>query len=250
MIDNLVSIVMPVFNSENTIKESIDSILSQSYTDWELIIVDDVSTDNTEMLIKEYLKIDERINYIRLDVNSGAAVARNTALKKARGRFIAFLDSDDIWLPEKLDKQLKFMKSNKYGFTFTAYTMISDNGSDLNKIVSVPSSVNYKQYLKNTIIGCLTVMIDKQIIGDFLMPSVRAGQDTATWLLILRRGFKAHGLNEVLAKYRKRSDSISGNKWKALKRNWNTYRNIEKLNFFVATYYFGYYIFNAIKKHV
>ncbi|WKV08014.1 glycosyltransferase family 2 protein [Thermoanaerobacterium sp. CMT5567-10] len=245
-----VSIIIPVYNAEKFIAETIKSVLHQTYTNWEMILVDDYSSDDSQKIINCFAQKDNRIKYIRLEKNCGAAVARNTGLEIAKGRYIAFLDSDDLWEPNKLEKQIKFMEENKIGFSFTSYRLIDEEGNDLNKIVTVPNKVNYNNLLKNTIIGCLTVMIDKNIIGDFRMPLVRAGQDTATWLSILRRGFEAYGINEPLAKYRKVSGSISSNKIKALKRSWNIYKNIEKLPLPKLCYVYSCYVINAIKKRI
>lgn len=248
--NNKVSVITASYNAGRFIEETIKSVLNQTYTDLELIIVDDCSTDNTEEIVNKYIKIDSRIKFYKLKENSGAAVVRNTALEKAEGRFIAFLDSDDIWDEEKLEKQINFMKSNNYGFSFSSYRLMKENGELLNKEVRVPKEVKYTDLLKNTIIGCLTVIIDKDIIGDFRMPLVRAGQDTATWLSILRNGTIAYGYDEVLASYRLVEGSISSNKFNALKRTWNVYRKLEKLNLFKAVYYFMGYTFNAIKKRI
>lgn len=250
MKDSLVTIITPVYNSERFIKKTIESVSKQTYKNWELILIDDCSTDNSSEIIQDLSKDDNRIRYIRLEKNSGAAVARNTGLEKAQGRYIAFLDSDDLWEPNKLEKQLQFMMNNDIGFSFTAYKLIDEKGNSLNKIVNVPEQIDYNGLLKNTIIGCLTVMIDRDKIGDFRMPLVRAGQDTATWLSILRNGYNAYGLNEPLAKYRKVKGSISSNKIKALRRTWNTYRNLEKLPLIKSIYVFLCYILNAIKKNI
>lgn len=248
--ENFVSIVTPVYNSEKFISYTIESVINQTYQNWEMIIVDDCSRDDSANIIEKYCLADTRIKYIKLEKNSGAAVARNVGIDISKGRFIAFLDSDDLWEPEKLEKQIKFMEENKIGFSFTSYRLIDEEGNDLNKVITVPSKVNYDDLLKNTIIGCLTVVIDKNIIGDFRMPLVRAGQDTATWLSILRRGFEAYGINEPLARYRKVNGSISSNKIKALKRTWNTYKNIEKLPFPKLCYVFTCYVINAIRKRI
>lgn len=245
-----VSVITASYNAGRFIEETIKSVLEQTYDNLELIIVDDCSTDNTEEIVKKYMKIDLRVKFYKLEKNSGAAVVRNTALEKAKGRFIAFLDSDDVWDRDKLEKQINFMKKNNYGFSFTSYRLMSEKGLLLNKEVRVPSQIKYEQLLKNTIIGCLTVIIDKDIIGDFRMPLVRAGQDTATWLSILRKGNIAYGYDEVLASYRLVDGSISSNKLKALKRTWNTYRKLENLNLIKSTYYFVYYVLNAIRKRI
>lgn len=245
-----VSVITASYNAGRFIEETIKSVLEQTYDNLELIIVDDCSTDNTEEIVKKYMKIDLRVKFYKLEKNSGAAVVRNTALEKAKGRFIAFLDSDDVWDRDKLEKQINFMKKNNYGFSFTSYRLMSEKGLLLNKEVRVPSQIKYEELLKNTIIGCLTVIIDKDIIGDFRMPLVRAGQDTATWLSILRKGNIAYGYDEVLASYRLVDGSISSNKLKALKRTWNTYRKLENLNLIKSTYYFVYYVLNAIRKRI
>lgn len=247
--NELVSVIIPAYNSEKYIAETIKSVINQGYKNWEMVIVDDCSTDNTKEIINHYRNIDDRIKYIKLDINSGAAVARNKALELSRGRYKAFLDADDLWDSCKLEKQLKFMIDNKYGFTFSEYEMISEDGRSMNRRVTVPKMVRYEDILKNTIIGCLTVIIDTEIIGDFRMPDVRKGQDTMTWTSILRSGHIAYGLQESLAYYRIVKNSISNNKIKALKRTWNNYRNIEKLPLIKCMYYYGFYVVNAIKKH-
>ncbi len=250
MSKHLVSIVTPVYNAEKFISETIDSIQNQTYKDWELILVDDCSSDSSYDIISEYMKNDKRIRYIKLEKNSGAAVSRNTGIKNAKGRFIAFVDSDDIWLPKKLEKQVNYMLDKKLGFSFTSYRYMKEDGTKTNKIAKAPKKINYNGLLKNTIIGCSTVVLDRKIIGDFLMPLVKKGQDTATWLMILRSQKYAYGIEEVLVDYRLVGNSLSSNKIKALKRTWNTYRNVEKLNIFKCTYVFCFYVFNAIKKRL
>lgn len=245
----LVSIITPAYNCEKFISETIESVLAQTYNNWEMIIVNDKSNDNTENIIREYAEKDNRIRLINLTENSGAAVARNTAIENARGRFIAFLDSDDRWKKDKLKKQLEFMVQNKYGFTFTGYEYIKDENNNKEKIFKVPYSLNYSQGLKNTVIGCLTVVIDKTIIGDFRMPLVRRGQDNLTWIMLLENGHIAYGLNENLAEYRKVAGSLSNDKKKALKRQWSNYRNVIKLPFFKCVYYYSFYVLNNVKKY-
>jgi len=245
----LVSIITPAYNCEKFISETIDSVLAQTYTNWEMIIVNDMSTDNTENIIKEYAEKDNRIRIINLTENSGAAVARNTAIENSLGRFIAFLDSDDRWKNDKLQKQLKFITQNNYGFTFTGYEYIKDENNDKEKVFKVPHSLNYSQGLKNTVIGCLTVVIDKNIVGDFRMPLIRRGQDNLTWLMLLKKGHIAYGLNINLAEYRRVAGSLSNDKIKALKRQWSNYRNVIKLPFFKCVYYYSFYVLNNVKKY-
>lgn len=245
-----VSIVTPVYNAEKLISETIESVLNQTYSDFEMLIVDDCSTDNSKEIIKKYSNIDKRIKYYSLQKNSGAAVARNKGIELSRGRYICFLDSDDLWTKTKLEEQLNFMKEKNIAFSFTSYSLINEDSDDLNKIIKVPEKISYEGLLKNTIIGCLTVMIDRRKTGNFRMPLVRAGQDTATWLSILKKGYIAYGLQKPLAKYRIIKGSISANKIKALKRTWNTYRNLERLSLPKSIYVFIFYVFNAIKKRI
>lgn len=252
MIENtpLVSIVTPAYNAEEFIADSIDSVLAQTYKNWELIIVDDGSVDNTTDIIKDYLNRDSRIKLIRLTKNMGAAKARNAAIKKARGKYLAFLDSDDMWLSEKLEIQLAYMIKEKLHFTFTSYRLIEESGVQTEKIVEAPNSIGYNQLLKNTIIGCLTVMINVDKIGKVLMPNIRGGQDTACWLSILKQGHMAYGINKELALYRRRQNSISSDKFYAIKRTWNIYRNVENLNFYRSSISLIFYVYNAIKKRI
>ena len=246
----LVSIITPVYNAEKFLSETIKSIQSQTYKNWELLLVDDCSKDNSAKIIEEFKISDNRIKYIKLEKNSGASVSRNTGIKNAKGRFIAFVDSDDIWKPEKLHIQIRYMLKHKIGFSFTSYRYMKENGVKTNKVAKAPLKINYNGLLKNTIIGCSTVVIDKDIVGDFEMPLVRRGQDTATWLQILKKEKYAYGIQDDLVNYRLVGDSLSSNKIKALKRTWNTYRNVEKLNIFKCSYVFCFYIYNAIKKRI
>ncbi|MCV9884745.1 teichuronic acid biosynthesis protein TuaG [Metabacillus halosaccharovorans] len=243
-----VSIVTPSYNSSKYIEETVQSVKEQTFTNWEMIIVDDCSKDDTREILNKLSKEDSRIKVILLQTNSGAAVARNTAIEAARGKYIAFLDSDDLWLPQKLEKQLKFMEKNDIIFSFTKYDVMDEDGNNLNKPVSVPESIDYHGLLKNTIIGCLTVMINIEKLGKMKMPEIRTRQDFAFWLSILRKGHKAFGINETLARYRYVSDSISSNKLKAAKRNWQVYRKIEKLGFFYSVWCFINYAYNGVKK--
>lgn len=250
--EKLVSIVVPVFNSERFIKETIQTVEAQTYHNWELILVNDCSTDGSEQIIKEYEKNDKRIRLIDLETNSGAAIARNTGMKNAKGKYIAFLDADDLWKKEKLEKQIKFMKENNYDFTFTGYEFADENGKKSGKIVNVPKQINYKQALKNTTIFTSTVIFNVSNLGKELisMPNIRRGQDTATWWKVLKTGVIAYGLNESLSLYRRSSNTLSSNKIKALKRTWNLYRNIEKLSFFTSLYNFCGYCLNAVKRRI
>ncbi|GKU84548.1 glycosyltransferase family 2 protein [Niallia sp. NCCP-28] len=245
-----ISIIMPAYNARKYIRESILSVLDQTYPNWELIIVDDCSTDETPQLLRDMEKRDARIRVFYEKENKGAAVARNKALQQARGQFIAFLDSDDCWKRNKLAVQIAFMKQYDVAFTFTAYEYISKEGIPLRKKVSAPIEVTYQDLLKNTIVGCLTVMINREQTGDIQMPAIRTRQDLATWLSILKKGYKAFGINEVLAEYRVGNDSISANKWKAAQKTWFVYREIERLNLLKATWCFSHYAFYAVRKRL
>lgn len=245
----LVSIIMPSYNAQSFITEAIQSVQSQTYQGWELLITDDCSTDSTCEIVESIAAQDSRITLLRLQKNSGAAVARNNSLSKAKGRYIAFLDSDDLWLPNKLERQLAFMQENKAGFCFTSYHTISDKGTPINTI-HVPSTLTYQQYLRNTIIGCLTVIFDRDVVGDIRMPLLRKRQDMATWLNILRQGHIAYGLDEPLSNYRIVKNSISHNKFKAAKVVWEVYRDIEKLSVARSIWCFMGYAYNAVKKRI
>ncbi|MBU7007217.1 glycosyltransferase family 2 protein [Phosphitispora fastidiosa] len=242
--DELVSIITPVYNSEKYIGETIKSVLSQTHQNWEMLITDDCSKDNTAEVIKQI--IDPRIKYFKLEKNSGAAIARNRALEKAQGRYIAFLDADDMWKSEKLEKQLAFMVKNSIGFSFSGYEILRDGG---NKVISVPNSLNYSQFMKNTIIGTLTVMINTDVVGEVRLVNVKKDHDSMTWAKLLREGNVAYGLNESLAYYRKVVGSISNDKLLAAKSHWNNCREIERLSIPRCMYYFFFYILNALKKH-
>jgi len=244
----LVSIITPSYNSSRFIEECVDSALSQTYDNWELIIVDDCSADNSPQIIKKYN--DKRIQLIELDGNVGAAEARNVAIRKAKGKYIAFLDSDDLWESQKLEKQISFMETEDIAFSFSTYQPISEDGSKLHSIIHAPKIVTYYSYLKNTIIGCLTVVIDREKAGDFEMPNIRSSHDMALWLLIMRRGFDAYGLDENLARYRIVSTSNTASKWHAAKDVWKVYREIEKLSFFYSSWCFLNYAFNALIKRI
>jgi len=245
----LISVITPVYNSEKYIADTIESVLAQTYPDWELIIVDDCSTDNSKDIIREFAKNENRIHLIEFEENAGTGKARDVALKNAKGRFVAFLDSDDMWLPEKLEKQIRFMTENNYPISFTSYKLIDENGKDLERVIQVVNSVNLHQYLKNTIIGYSSSMIDLKQTGSFQIADIRIRVDTQVWISLLKKGFIAYGLDEVLMIYRVHKNSISSNKFYAAKKTWNLFYNVEKLGLFKSAYYFSNYAFNAFKKH-
>ncbi|WP_321826104.1 glycosyltransferase family 2 protein [Maribacter dokdonensis] len=232
----MVSIITPVHNSGKFIEECIQSVKLQTYIDWEHILVDDCSTDNSVKIIEEYAQIDSRIKLHCLAVNSGAGITRNKAIELAKGDYIAFLDSDDTWYPKKLQLQLNFMIANDYYFSFTSYDKMDELGNNLNSIVKSKRFVDYHSALYKNPIGCLTVMYDVKYFGKQYMPSIRKRQDYALWLKLLKKS-DAYGLSEVLATYRIGNESISSNKFKLLKYEWQIYREVEGLSFFKSAFY-------------
>ena len=245
-----VSIITPCFNSAEYISDCIDSVVNQSYQNWEMIIIDDNSSDQSVKLIKKKKSSEDRIKLIELKENVGSAMARNYAIKSAKGRFIAFLDSDDKWYSNKLSLQIDFMKTNKIFFSFTSYDIINNNGKPTNKVISVPKKISHSEYLKNTIIGCLTVIIDTKNIRIPLMKDIRTSHDMLLWLDILKNEKYAFGLNQVLASYRLSSKSNTKNKFFAAIDVWRVYRNYERLNLIDSFYNFMHYAFNALKKRI
>lgn len=244
----LVSVVTPSHNCSAFISETIQSVLNQSFLGWELIVVDDCSTDKSVELIQFFVNLDSRIKLIQLTNNSGAAVARNTAISAAKGRYIAFLDSDDLWLPDKLEKQLVFMQKSNYPFSYTAYDKIDQYGKRFGH-VGVPDMVSYTDLLMIPSIGCLTAMYDTEYFGKVFMPMIRKRQDLGLWLCLLKKTDYAYGLNENLALYRVRKDSISANKVDAARFTWRLYRKVEGLNLIKSGYYFTFYAISGLFRH-
>ena len=251
-IDGLVSIIVPVYNSEKYLAKAIDSVRGQTYRNWELLLVDDCSTDRSVAIVQEYVSNDPRVKHIQLASNSGAAVARNEGLKAARGRYIAYLDADDLWMSNKLERQIAFLTENNVSFSCCDYEKIDHDGTPLYKQVHMPSKMTYNQLLKNTIIQTVGVIIDTRHVDVALleMPNVRRGQDYATWLQVLRSGVVFYGQNEVLAVYRRVPTSLSANKLKAMKRTWNVYRNLEHLSLPYAIWCQICHAYYASKKRI
>ncbi|MDE6925757.1 MAG: glycosyltransferase [Acetatifactor sp.] len=250
---DLVSIIVPVYNVENFIGETLDCVLAQTYPDWELLLVEDCSSDNTLALIRKYMDRtgDSRIRLIRQPSNMGAARARNRGLEEAAGRYISYLDADDIWMPEKLERELAFMKEKGAGFTFTGYEFADENGKGTGKIVHVPEKLTYKQALSNTTIFTTTVMFDlgKLSKEQLEMPVIKS-EDTALWFRVLRSGVTAYGLNENLAKYRRAGKTLSSNKLEAIRRIWNLYRRAEGLNVICSAWHFCFWAMRAVKRRI
>lgn len=248
-----VSVITPVYNAEKFIEETMDCVRAQSYSDWEMILAEDSSTDHSVQVIRDYLERtgETRIRLICLEKNSGAARARNRGVQEAVGRYITYLDSDDLWTPEKLEHQLKFMEEHSAAFGFTGYEFADEHGRGLGKIVRVPETITYQEALKNTTIFTSTVMFDtERIAKEELEMPVMKSEDTALWWKILRQGYRAYGLNENLVKYRRAGKSLSSNKLEAVRRIWNLYRRAEGLGILSSARYFCCWAVHAVKRRV
>ena len=246
--NELVSIITPSYNSAKFISQAIESVLSQTYTNWEMIIVDDCSPDNSNEIVKKYCNKDSRIKLIKLEKNSGPAVARNRAIQEAKGRYIAFLDADDLWKPKKLEMQIKFMTEKDLVFTYSSYDLVDEEGNSLGTFTT-KEKISYKGLLKTCSIGCLTAIYDTQKIGKVYMPNIIKRQDYALWLRILREIRNTQGILRPLAIYRLRKNSISSNKLNAACYQWKIYRDVENFNVFQSVYYFTHYVYNGLLKY-
>lgn len=243
-----VSIITATYNSELFVVATYESIKSQSFQDWEWIVTDDCSSDGTWRILSEIAKNDQKVKIFRNSKNFGSASARNNSLKNSRGDFLAFIDSDDLWEPNKLEKQLLFM-GDRIDFSFTAYYLIDAYGNSLEQLVDAKQtgSFSYEDMLrKKATLGCSTVMIRSAGFLNVKMPLLRTGQDYATWLMLLRTGKNAYIIPEPLTKYRILPNSISRNKFKKAKRQWQIYREVEKLNLFKSLECFLFYAWRAI----
>jgi len=239
-----VSVIIPVHNNEEYILECINSVIYQTYKNLEIIIVDDKSTDNSVNLIKSIK--DKRIKLIELKENSGAAIARNKGIEVSTGDYICFLDSDDYWYKEKIEKQLKFIKNK--AFIYSEYLYLNKNKTH---IARVPKSLTYEQLLKNSAIFTSTVMLNMKYLTkeDIYMPDMRIGQDYGAWYKILKKIKTAYGIQEVLSIYRVGKKSLSSNKLKAMKRTWTLYK-LEKLPLIKRINCFICYAYNATKRRI
>ena len=236
-----VSVIMPAYNCEKFIDETIESLLNQTYTNWELIAVDDCSTDKTGEILKKYAEKDNRIKYVKNDDNLGAALTRNNAVSLAKGQYLAFLDSDDIWKKEKLEKQLTFMKENNSTFSCTAYGKIDENGNDLKRIVPAERVSNYWGVLK-TCPGNSTIIYDAIALGKHIIPDIRKRNDYVMWLSVIKNANTIMGMDDVLGFHRVRTDSISSKKTALVKYHWFVYRQVENLSFAKSSYLIFYWI--------
>ncbi|WP_370559863.1 glycosyltransferase family 2 protein [Edwardsiella tarda] len=247
-LEYLVSVIIPTFNSENTICDAVESVLSQSYKNIEIIITDDNSSDKTVSICERYAKNDNRVKIFTSKKNDGAGISRNNSIKNANGRFIAFLDSDDIWHKDKLEKQISFMLTHNYAFTYTGYQKISSSGELLSEIHPI-NRVNYSELLKSNVIGCLTAVYDTSALGKMYMPTIRKRQDMALWLSILEKIDFAYCLNGVYAYYREGSNTLSSNKFKIIFSQWDFYRKYLRFGIIKSSYYFFHYLMKAFIKH-
>lgn len=247
--ETMVSVIIPVYNAARYLRETLDSALAQTYPHWEIILVDDCSQDNSPAIIAEYARQWPQIIFQLLNKNQGAAAARNQALALARGRYIAFLDSDDLWYPEKLARQIAFMQEKEIGFCCTAFEIVNEQGERLKGKRTVRESIDYQYLLKNTMINTSSVILDRRQTGNLQMPLFRYWQDYATWLQLLRTGLNAYGLNEVLVRYRRRPDSLSANKKKSLARFWMIQRESEGLHPAQIIVNSCFFAVHALRKH-
>lgn len=232
--NDLVSIITPSYNSEKFISEAIQSVQKQSYSNWEMIIVDDCSKDKTVDIIQNFMEEDHRIHLLQLQKNSGAGIARNTALSEAKGRYIAFLDSDDLWKTEKLSKQIEWMQTHNLPFTFSFYDHINEKGESLNKCIEAPKKLTYRQLFFCNFIGNLTGIYDVNYFGKIAISSIRKRQDWMVWLTILKKIKAAQPIPESLALYRIREDSVSASKIALLQPNYIVYRKFHKKTVLVS----------------
>lgn len=247
----MVSIVVPVYNAKRFLKETIACIQRQTYTNWELLLVDDCSSDGSRELIQKYEAQDDRIHLLCANVNQGAARSRNQGVMAANGQYLCYLDADDVWVDEKLSKEIDFLRTKDAAFIFSGYEFADEQAVGLGKIVRVPETITYKQALKNTTIFTSTVMFDlTKLSKDMVTMPIVASEDTATWWKILKTGVTAYGLDENLVRYRRSSNTLSSNKWIAIKRIWNLYRRQEQLALLPSVYYFICWAKGAVLRRI
>lgn len=248
-----VSIIVPVYNAEKYILETIEHVAAQTYEDWELLLVVDGCRDRSAQVIREYqeTKQEDRLRIIAREENMGAAKARNRGLQEAAGRYIAYVDADDLWQPEKLAHQLRFLQEKQAAFVFTGYEFADEKGVGTGKVVHVPGELHYKEALKNTTIFTSTVMFDTERIPKELleMPDMKS-EDTALWWKVLRNGYTAYGLDENLVLYRRPAQSLSSNKLEAIRRIWNLYRRAEGLSVPSSLYNFCFWAVRAVARRI
>ncbi len=244
-----VSVIIPVYKVERFIEQTILSVVSQNYPDIEVVLVDDCTPDNSAAIIKRLQEKYPNIVYHKLEKNSGAAVARNKALDMATGRYVAFLDGDDMWAENKLEKQMDFIKKHRAAISCTAMDTIDEMGNALGSVRNVREKISYRFLLHNTIIATSTTIVDRNQTGYFQMPLRRGGQDYATWLMLMRNGTLCWGLDEVLSHYRVVSGSLSSNKWKSIRQVWEIQTVNERINKVSAAMNVCFFVVNGFIKH-
>lgn len=246
----LVSVIMPSYNSERHIAEAIGSVRAQTLPDWELLVADDCSSDRTREIVRGVSVVDPRVRLLELGENSGAAAARNLSLSRARGRYVAYLDSDDIWYPEKLERQVAFMEERGAAFSCCSYEVIGEDGAPLGRTVRMLDECDYMGFLTHNLLQTVGIMVDVgRVDGRLLvMPGMRRRQDAATWLQILRAGHICLGVPDVLCGYRRVKGSLSSDKVKAAKGVWYLYREVERLPLMTSLYCFARYAVLAVWK--
>lgn len=249
-IDYLVSVITPVYNAERYLGRMLDSVLSQTYQNIEIILVDDCSKDHSSEIIREYKKRCDFIVYHLQEENRGAGHARNKALELARGQYVAFLDSDDVWMPDKIERQLNLMKEQNTPFCYAAIEMIDENDRIIKLKRKIAEECDYNYLLHNTVIATSSVVVDRKVLGDFRMHLRRGGQDYATWLKLLRNGTVARGINEVLVRYRVSEGSLSSNKLDSIRQVWEIQTQDEKIGKIFAVFHVCCFVFNALKKYI
>ena len=247
MEENKVSIIIPVYNAEKFIGKTIESVLNQTYKNWEILIFNDKSKDNSLKIIKKYSEKDKRIKFVDSKENVGVVAARNKLIEIATGEFIAFLDADDYWKQNKLEKQIKFMLKNNALISCTEYTRVTEDEKEINDII-IKEIITYEDMLKNNYLGCLTVIYNANKLGKRYFNEREKNEDYVLWLEIVKETKIIFGLKENLAFYRVLNNSRSSNKIKAAKDRWNVYRKIERLSLFKSIYYFLQYVIRALKK--
>ncbi len=244
----LISVIMPAYNAERTIAESVRSVIAQTYENWELIVVNDASEDDTESIIREFERQDHRIKSIKNAKNAGVSETRHRGVEQAEGKWIAFLDSDDIWLEDKLEKQISLQRKTDAKLLFTGSGFMSADRKRMGWVLHVPEEIGYKKLLKQNLLSNSSVLVQKELFLQNEMIGEGMHEDFACWLNVLKNGCVAYGVDEPLLIYRLSPDSKSGNKIKAAKMNWNTYRAVG-LNYVSSVYYMAWYMGNGIMKY-
>lgn len=246
--DNLVSIITPAYRASMTIGETIQSVIDQTYSDWEMLVADDCSPDDTRAIVQKWSARDPRVRLIAMPQNGGPAAARNGAIAAANGRWLAFLDADDLWLPDKLERQLSYHRSKEAKISFTGFRRISADGGNIGRLIQVPNELDYQKLLSNTAIATSTVIVDRMLSGSVTMKNTYY-DDFACWLDILRSSGRAVGLNQDLMRYRVLAKSVSRNKRNSAYQVWRAYRHVEKLGFFSSLYHFSGYAIRGLFKY-